>query len=134
MSEREGAPDAGAGRDARSRRAILWSVTHAFEPQAPPISEDRDGTLRVGGSRVTLDTVVGAFDAGASAEEIVERYPSLDLATVYEVIAYVLRHRPVVDEYLATRREKATSAQSTVEQQQPPHGLRAKLLARRDNA
>lgn len=31
------------------------------------IQTDADGVIRVGGTRVTLDTLVGAFDAGATA-------------------------------------------------------------------
>jgi uncharacterized protein (DUF433 family) len=40
---------------------------------------------------------------GASAEEIVGRFPTLDLAAVYAAIAYVLAQRGEVDAYVATR-------------------------------
>ena len=43
-----------------------------------PIHTDADGVVRVAGTRVTLDTIVAAFDAGATAEEILEGYPTLD--------------------------------------------------------
>lgn len=33
-----------------------------------PIHTDADGVVRVAGTRVTLDTIVAAFDAGATAE------------------------------------------------------------------
>lgn len=103
----------------------------AFEARPPPLREDADGVLRIDGTRVTLDSVVIAFDMGATAEEIVQRYPSLDVASVYEVIAYVLRHRASVDEYLAGRRQKASETQAEMETRFPPHGIRARLLARR---
>ncbi len=45
-----------------------------------PLSSDTDGVLRVGDSRVTLDTVVAAFREGMTPEGIVEQYPSLELA------------------------------------------------------
>jgi uncharacterized protein (DUF433 family) len=106
----------------------------AFEARPPPLREDADGVLRVDGTRVTLDSVVIAFDMGATAEEIVQRYPSLDVASVYEVVAYVLRHRAAVDEYLASRRQKASEAQAKIETRFPPHGIRARLLARRDRS
>jgi hypothetical protein len=80
---------------------------------------------------VTLDSVVAAFDMGATAEEIVHRYPSLDLPTVYEVLAYVLRHRAAVDDYLLARRETAAEVQAEMERLFPPDGIRARLLARR---
>jgi hypothetical protein len=79
----------------------------------------------------SLDSVVAAFDQGATAEEIVQRYPSLDVISVYEVIAYVLRHRGTVDEYLAKRSEQSGLLQSEVERRFPPHGIRERLMARR---
>jgi hypothetical protein len=82
--------------------------------------------------RVTLDSVVVAFDLGATAEEILQRYPSLDVASVYEVIAYVLRHRSAVDEYLAGRLRLASGVQAEIEARFPPRGIRARLLACRD--
>lgn len=54
----------------------------------------------VGGTRVTLDTLVAAFDAGATAEEIAQQYPSVALADVYAVIAYYLLHQPEIQAYL----------------------------------
>lgn len=33
---------------------------------------DADGVVRVGGTRVTLDTIVFAFEEGATAEEITQ--------------------------------------------------------------
>jgi uncharacterized protein (DUF433 family) len=103
----------------------------AFEARPPPLTQDED-VLRVAGTRVRLDTIVTAFDRGATAEEIVDRYPTLDITSVYEVIAYVLRNRPTVDAYLAKQRQKADHLQAEIEQRFPPDGIRARLLARRD--
>jgi hypothetical protein len=36
-----------------------------------PLKTDSDGVVRVGNTRVTLDTVIGSFKEGATAEEIV---------------------------------------------------------------
>jgi uncharacterized protein (DUF433 family) len=58
-----------------------------------PLKTDVDGVVRVGNTRVTLDTVVDAFREGATAEEIVSRYPSLLLADVYAVIGYYLQQQ-----------------------------------------
>jgi uncharacterized protein (DUF433 family) len=51
------------------------------------VHTDADGAVRVAGTRVTLDTIVAAFDAGATAEEIAQHYSSISLADVYSVIA-----------------------------------------------
>jgi hypothetical protein len=79
-----------------------------------------------------LDSVVIAFDMGATAEEIVYKYPSLDLTSVYEVIAWVLRNRGAVDEYLTRRQQQSVEVRAELEKKFPPDGLRARLLARRD--
>jgi uncharacterized protein (DUF433 family) len=60
--------------------------------------------IRVGGTRVALESIVIVFDRGASAEEIVDSYPALELTAAYATLAYVLAHRVEVDEYVAGRR------------------------------
>src|SRR5216683_943461 len=57
-----------------------------------PMELTADGVIRISGTRVTLDTVMGAFRGGASAEEIADQYPSVPLGDMYEVIGYALRH------------------------------------------
>jgi uncharacterized protein (DUF433 family) len=59
-------------------------------PEPVPLAPDADGAVRVGGTRVTLDVVVRAFDEGASPEEVAQRHPSLVLADVYSVFTYFL--------------------------------------------
>jgi len=96
-----------------------------------PVTENADDVRCVGGTRVTLDTVVGAFQSGASAEEIALHYPALSLDDIYAVIAYYLRNRDDVDNYLARRRELAASVRAENEVRFDPVGIRARLLARR---
>ena len=71
-----------------------------------PLRLDSDGVARVGGTRVSLDTVVFAFEEGATAEEIVRQYPALALSDVYSVLAYYLHNRNEVEEYLKARSER----------------------------
>jgi uncharacterized protein (DUF433 family) len=104
---------------------------HAFQARPPPLLTGPDGVVRVLGTRVSLETVVAAFDSGATAEEIVQRYPSLELAAAYAVIAYVLGNRAAVDAYLASRRTDTSAVQAEIEAQLPPTGIRQRLLARR---
>ncbi|MEK6322899.1 MAG: DUF433 domain-containing protein [Acidobacteriota bacterium] len=52
-----------------------------------PLTTTEFGTIRVGRSRVSLDSVVRHFKLGATAERIAESFPSLDLADIYAVIA-----------------------------------------------
>ena len=96
-----------------------------------PIHTDADGVIRVAGTRVTLDTIVVAFDAGATAEEISLQYSSVPLADVYSVITYYLRHKAEVSAYLQGREEQAAKVREEVERRFPPSGVRERLLARR---
>jgi len=102
----------------------------AFEAAPPPLDSTPDGTIRIAGTRVSLETVVTAFDAGGTAEQIVQQYPSLDLADVYAVISYVLGHRNAVDEYVRTRKAAVQSLRDEIERRSPVDGIRARLLAR----
>ena len=96
-----------------------------------PIHTDADGVVRVAGTRVTLDTIVGAFEAGATAEEIAQQYPTVPLVDVYSVITYYLRHKPEVDAYLKERDVLAERVREEVERRFPSTGIRERLLARR---
>jgi uncharacterized protein (DUF433 family) len=96
-----------------------------------PLTTDVDGVVRVRGTRVTLDTVVEAFQEGATAEEIVQQYASLVLADVYATISYYLRHQAEVETYLRGRRAEADALREQMERQTGQAGLRQRLLARR---
>jgi uncharacterized protein (DUF433 family) len=70
-------------------------------PTAPPLRIEESGAVRVGDTRVLLELVIWAYQAGESAEEIVQAYTTLSLSDVHAVIAYYLRHKQAVEEYLA---------------------------------
>jgi uncharacterized protein (DUF433 family) len=99
--------------------------------QTIPIELDADGVARVGKTRVTLDTVVAAFNQGANAEEIVYRYPALKLSDVYSTIIFYLNHQQEVVEYLQQRQQQSQAIRLINEQKFDPQGLRDRLLARR---
>jgi uncharacterized protein (DUF433 family) len=104
------------------------SLTISTEPI--PLESDADGVVRVGGTRVSLDSVIYAFNEGSTPEEIVQQYTTLDLADVYAVISYYLQHRGEVNEYLAARRVHRDEVRREVEARFDPHGIRDRLLAR----
>jgi flavin-binding protein dodecin/uncharacterized protein (DUF433 family) len=99
-----------------------------------PLRTDKDGVVRVGKTRVTLDTVVAAFRLGETAEGIVEQYPSLHLVDVYLVLGYYLLYRDEIDAYVAEREHEAAHLRQKIEADFDPTGLRARLLARRTSA
>lgn len=97
-----------------------------------PLSVDARGALRVGGTRVTLDSVIAAFKQGAAAESIAQSYPSLALADIYGVIYYYLRHTDAVDAYLTQRQREAQQIRERVMARSDQAGIRERLLTRRD--
>jgi len=116
---------------ARFASKLYISGMQAFDAPVLPFAEDEHQVIRVGGTRVSLESVVVAFDRGASAEEIVDRYPGLDLPQVYATLAYVLANRALVDAYLSRRQAEVANLRAQVEAKHPAAGLRARLLARR---
>lgn len=107
------------------------ALMDALVAEPVPLKADQDGVLRVGGTRVTLDTIVGAFDNGSSPEEILLKYPSLRLTDIYAVITYYLWHQAAVDAYLEQRRLAGEDSRREVESRFPSKGVRERLLARR---
>ena len=103
------------------------AVLETFLAEPPPLRRDDTGTVRVGGTRVTLETVVGAWRNGSTAEQIVEAYDSLSRADVHAVISYALRHQAEVEEYLAQQEQKSAQARAESKRRSPPDALRARF-------
>jgi uncharacterized protein (DUF433 family) len=106
-------------------------MTLAPATEVIPFQVDADGVARVGGTRVTLDTVIAAFSDGATAEEIAQQYPSLNLSDVYYVIGYYLRRPSEVEAYLRERETQSEEVRVQNESRFDPQGVRDRLLARR---
>ena len=114
------------------RAGYSEGMSLVIEPTQPvPLAASPGGVIRVAGTRVTLDTVAYAFEHGATAEEIVQQYPSLPLAEVYSVLGYLLSHRAEVEAYLAERAQQRAAVRAEAERRLDPKGIRARLLARR---
>lgn len=105
--------------------------TVAFEPVAVPLHEDPAGVFRVGTSRVLLEVVLHAFQAGATPEAIVQSYDTLSLADVYAVVSSYVAHPAAMDEYLARRDEAAAAVRGKIEAgQRSADSLRELIKAR----
>ncbi|MEG5064351.1 DUF433 domain-containing protein [Microcoleus sp. B3-A4] len=106
-------------------------MTLAVVAEPAPLKTNADGVVRVGNTRVTLDTVIAVFKQGTTAEEIVYRYPSLRLADVYATIGFYLNHQQEVETYLQQRQQQAQEIRKMNEARFDPQGLRDRLLARK---
>jgi uncharacterized protein (DUF433 family) len=101
---------------------------------ARKLSTDAYGAIRVSGTRVLLDVIIVAFQAGATPEDIAQQFPSVALPDVYLVIAHYLTHTAEIDAYLSQRRTEAARLQCAIETRFNPVGIRARLLARQRGA
>ena len=96
-----------------------------------PLREEPPGVLRVGKSRVLLELVIRAYQRGASPQDIVRMYESLELSDVFAVIAYYLAHPAEIEEYLRKCEEEAEAVRRQIESSQPAQpNLKQELLAR----
>src|ERR1700730_2169620 len=99
-----------------------------------PFAVTEQGTIRIKGSRVSLDSIIHHFKLGATAEQIVQSFPSLSLGDVYSSIAYYLTHRPEIEEYLQQQETAADALQQQLESipsyQAEIAELRARILGR----
>jgi uncharacterized protein (DUF433 family) len=103
--------------------------------QAVPLTIVEGGTIRITGTRVSLDVVIHHYQRGESPEEIQEAFPTLNLADIHAVISYYLNHREEVEEYLRQQEVKAEELRQKIESS-PFHvdrqGLRERLMARQE--
>jgi len=110
-------------------------MTTLEKTQAIPLRLTEDGTIRIADSRVSLDSVLQHYKLGASAEQIAQKFPALDLADIYAAITYYLNHEEAVEEYLRQQEAEGDAVQNTIESdpqyQKNSAGLRTRLLARK---
>jgi uncharacterized protein (DUF433 family) len=101
-----------------------------FDPIAVPLHTDAHGTVRVGGTRVTLQTLLVSFLDGATPEQIIQDFDTLKLPDVYAVIAYYLTNRPAVDAYLEDQRKQGADVRQKMETIFDQAGMKKRLLGR----
>ena len=98
--------------------------------QIAPLTLWEDGSIRIGSSRVTLDSVVREFTGGATAEQIQDDFPTLSLREIYGAIFYYLDHADQVQEYLRRRDQEADQIRSETEDRPRIDALRRRIRER----
>ena len=68
-----------------------------------------EGQYLVGGTRVSLDSLVYLFREGMSAESMVDSYPALTLEQVHGALAFYLGNQKEIDACLAEGQRTAES-------------------------
>jgi len=90
--------------------------TQPIHSHTSALGKDDHGTIRIGGTRVPLETVITAFWQGASPEEIMLRFDVLTLPQIYEAISYYLNHREEAEAYLEKQRERGKEVRRELEE------------------
>ena len=68
---------------------------------ASPYIDQEDGALRIAGTRVSLSSVVVAFQEGESPEKIARSFPTVTLAQVHGAVAYYLENEKLIQDHIA---------------------------------
>jgi uncharacterized protein (DUF433 family) len=99
--------------------------------QNVPLTLWEDGTIRITGTRITLDVIINQFKLGATAEQIYDSFPVASLRDIYGTIYYYLDHTDAVEAYMREQQQAAAETRQWVESQPGNRVLRERLLARR---
>ena len=99
--------------------------------QKVPLTPWEDGTIRITGTRITLDVIINQFKLGATAEQIYDSFPAASLKDIYGAIYYYLEHTDAVEAYMREQQQAAAETRQWVESQPGNRVLRERLLARR---
>ncbi|MBX9656923.1 MAG: DUF433 domain-containing protein [Nitrospiraceae bacterium] len=100
------------------------------------LSPTSEGSIRIAGTRVTIEAIVQGFLDGATPEEICQDFPSLALPQVYDVLAFYLTHQHEVETYLREQAQITAEIRKSLETTHTAFvtNLRQRLTARRSTA
>src|SRR5688500_17629036 len=73
------------------------------DESTPYVIQTPEGSWRVNGTRVSLDSIVHAYWNGRQPEAIAADFPTVSIEQVHGAIAFYLRNRAEIDAYLATQ-------------------------------
>jgi uncharacterized protein (DUF433 family) len=99
-------------------------------PATVPLTQWENGSIRVGGTRVTFDTVISRFQVGDPPEKIQDSFPSLTLAQVNATIEWYLNHKAEADDYLEQGRRETEKILQRIASTPEHQALRALLYRR----
>ena len=91
---------------------VVAETTVPFVIREPgvPLEVWDDGSVRVAGTRLLLDTVVDGFNVGRCAETLADVHGGLPAQVIRDVIDYYLRHRDEVNAYVRDGEKTADEA------------------------
>jgi uncharacterized protein (DUF433 family) len=102
----------------------------SFDPLSVPLKQLDSGVVRVGGTRVSLDSVIYCFRQGDTPEIIADAFSALNVEDVRAVIAYYLSNGAEVDEYLRIEEEASEAMRREHERDWDATGFKEKMMER----
>lgn len=99
-------------------------------PDDVPLVQWEDGSIRVHGSRVTLDTIVARFQVGDTLDEIHDGFPTVSLAQISTIIDWYLNNQSQVDAYLEQEEAEAERLRIRI-QSRPEYKAQSEILKRK---
>jgi uncharacterized protein (DUF433 family) len=102
--------------------------------QTTPLILGDDGTIRIKGSRVSLEIIVRQFKQGATAEQLLEDFPSLTLRDIYGAIYYYLDNTEAVEDYMRQQEDSAAEMRAFLASDLDSTELRTRIRARHQQA
>ncbi len=95
--------------------------------------EQREGGFYIAGTRISLDSIIHAFQDGESPEGILRSFPLAGpLVRIYGAITFYLEHKDEVETYLNHQERLWSDVETT--QTVPPESLAARLHAAKEQA
>lgn len=99
--------------DVKIRRSVAMELESYFDF----VQED---VIRIKGNRIDIEIVLEDYLAGASPEEILLRYPTLNLEKIHATILYYLAKTEEVEAYLERVRQLDEAAEQKQRQNPSP--------------
>jgi uncharacterized protein (DUF433 family) len=110
-------------------------MTMTISADPVPLHVDASGTIRVAGTRLTLESLLALYQQGRgkTPEEIAACFDGISLGDVYAVLGYYLHHQTEVDTYLAQQEAASEAVWRELEAEGPAEAnpFRDRVLSRR---
>ncbi len=95
-----------------------------------PLEKWDDGSIRVSGSRMHFNIVIGIYQEEGSVEGLRGALPDLALPVAHRLVAYYLAHQHEVDAWMQQLEREADEIWEQFENEHPTREWRERLKAR----
>ena len=111
--------------------SVATSVELPPHPEPSPFAFDQYGRAQVGGTRVTLEVLLGRYRLGDTFEDLHSGFPTVPVDALRAVIAYYGRDTESIDRWLDSKVKEFVETRRQVEAMYETDEWHALLAARR---